>query len=128
MATKTSNTFNTVTSSGNYPNATGIRLGLQSRTFSSTFYPVKLMAVNLMLAGTWGSSPSAKIQVMDRLGTWVDTAITMTAVGQKSGIVEGCAVRAVLDPGTSPGTGANAPRYNLGVEALPYLQTGEFSG
>lgn len=127
MPTVSSNEFTNVTANANYPNNNGIRFGLASQT-QSGFFPVKLLSVNLMLAGTYGTSPSATVQVMDRNGNWINTPLTLSAVGQVAGTVEGCSVRAAINPGTSPGTGANAPRFHLGVDELQWLQTGEYTG
>lgn len=127
MPTINSNEFTNVTGVANYPNDTGVRFGLQSQT-QANFYPVRLMNVNLMTAGTWGSGAAATVQVQDRLGSWVPTSIAVSGAGQESGIVEGCSVRVAADPGSGPGTGANAPRLFLGIEDLNYTQTGEYAG
>lgn len=122
-------TLNKMTSDGNYPSNDGIRVGLQS-VVSTAFRPTALIDIDLAIAGTiGGGSPSYQIQVLDRDGNWRNASgLSLTAAGVVSGTVEGCSVRLVAANGTSPGTGANAPRYHLNTRVRGNTTINDYTG
>lgn len=109
------NQLKLMASDANYPSNNGVRLGLNSEG-NTSLYPIQQMYVNMLIGGTPGSSPSYQLEVQTVNGDWVKQKdFLLTSAGQVSGWVEGCAVRIAAANGSSPGTGANTPRYFLGV-------------
>lgn len=120
-------------SDANYPSNAGIRMGLAS-TVNTSLKPVLLQAVQLMVGGTPGTGADYQVQVETLNGNWVDCPDLVlsgngaAATGVVCGLVEGCSVRLNAVNGTSAGTGANTPRYHLGVTPLHRNSRGDYSG
>ncbi len=127
-------TFNLMATDTYYPSSAGRHLGLVSaaealRT-SSTFRQAILAKIDLAVAGTVGSgSPSYQVEAQDTYGNWLAVkGLLLSAKGQVSGYAHGCAFRLNANNGTSPGTGANTPRYFMDVVPMRLLNTGEYAG
>lgn len=127
-------TLNKMSSDGYYPSSVGRHLGLVSaaeavRT-NATFRQAILAKIDLAIAGTIGSgSPSYQVEAQDTYGNWAPAkGLVLTATGQVSGYAHGCAFRLNAANGTSPGTGANTPRYFLDIVPVRLVNTGEYAG
>jgi hypothetical protein len=109
--------YGLVSSSANYPSDNGIQLDGSSSELSN-FSATEFIAA-YAFGGTLGVSPSGKMQVLlkdNEIETWVDVANTsITDNGVVVAKVTGAAVRLVLNPGTTPGTGNDTPFYHLDV-------------
>lgn len=112
-----------MSSDANYPSNSGIPLdGVQ--LLGKFSYPRRLVAMTV--EGTPGTSATYKAQALLRdddnsSGTWVDiksasfTGNGAAATGNLVFEAIGEAVRINAVNGTSPGTGANVPKYSLNV-------------
>ncbi len=109
-------------SSAQYPSATGVRLGLTS-TKDANHKTLNLYKYNLAIKGTPGTAAEYDVQVMTFNGDWIDIPDSRlsgngaAATGSVSGFALGYGVRLDATNGTSPGSGANTPNYELEVEA-----------
>lgn len=108
-------------SDANYPSNTGVQIPGASQL---TGFQLQRVVAVMTIAGTIGSgSPSYKMQTLNRdsqVSAWIDVPnTTLTAVGQVTAEVVGEAVRVVAANGTSPGTGANTPRFTLNCYDIP---------
>jgi hypothetical protein len=134
MSTISSNELPNISSVAKYPSTAGIVFGLASE-LQTGFKPHVLTKVSIGLGGTLGSgSPFVKGQaaVLNPASgavQWMDVkGLELTANGLVSGYSYGNAFRLDADPGITPGTGANAPRYLLNTQPTTMLNTGEYSG
>lgn len=105
----------------NYPSNAGLQIPGASQL---TGFQLQRTIAVMTIAGTLGSgSPAHKMQTLNRdndVSAWIDVPnTTLNAVGQVVAEVVGEAVRVVAANGTSPGTGANTPRFTLNCYTVP---------
>lgn len=105
----------------NYPADAGVQIPGASQL---TGFQLQRHIVAMSIGGTPGTSPSYKIQTLNRdidVSAWIDVPnTTLTSTGQIVAEVVGEAVRVVANNGTSPGTGANTPYYTLNCYTVPH--------
>lgn len=114
-------------SDANYPSNTGITVSQSSTLFSSFANPV-FCDVDLLVAGTPGTgSPSYQVQVqLTAGGSWFNLPqAVLTGAGHVHTRAFGVAFRLAAANGTTPGTGANTPRFHLGVRPLKVRYLGK---
>lgn len=107
-------------SDGNYPSATGTSLSMSS-VRDANFANQVFAMIDLIIAGTPGTgSPSYQVQVKETsTDDWVNCPnLLLNGAGSVSARSLGVAWRLVAANGTTPGTGANTPRYLMNIRTL----------